>query len=76
MLSIMFGSKLMKNVISKLIARTIRKKHGYKMDVNVKDLDIREGVDEYVTLKLSTEIKISKSELERLLNSINGEADV
>ena len=34
------STRFMRNLVSKLIAKTIYKKYGYKVDIQLKDLDI------------------------------------
>lgn len=70
MLNVMLGTKFIRGTISNLISRSIRKKTGYKMDVSINDMDIREGEGGLVTIKLDTEVTLDRRELEKIINSI------
>lgn len=59
-----------KDIMSKVISKTIRKKIGYKIDVRVQDLDI-EYVDGKAVINTNLVMKLDGEDLKELiLNSI------
>ena len=53
-------TKFMKNIVSKLIAKSIYKKYGYKVDINLGDLSVNidDGetiIDSNVTIRIDSD---------------------
>lgn len=74
MLNVMLGNKLIKGVVSMLISRTVRKKTGCNIDVQINELDMRESGEDIVKVKFDVETMINRRDLEKLINSINEES--
>ena len=63
-------TKFMKNIVSKLIARFIYKKTGYKIDIQLNDLDVF-AINGDTTVKLNMEAKIKSDEFEKFMESLD-----
>ena len=59
----------MRNMASKLIARSIYKKTGYKVDIQLNDLDIS-FVDGETNIKTNVEVKLNSKEFAKIIKSI------
>lgn len=59
----------MRNIVSKLLARYIYKKTGYKVDIKLNDLDIK-YVDGETELKTNVEVKLNSKEFTKIIKSI------
>ena len=59
----------MRNIVSKLLARYIYKKTGYKVDIKLNDLDIK-YVDGETELKTKVEVKLNSKEFTKIIKSI------
>lgn len=62
-------TKFMRNLVSKLIAKTIYKKLGYKIDIQLNDLDIS-IVDGETRLNTNVEVKLDSKEFMKIIKSI------
>lgn len=62
-------TKFMRNFVSKLIARTIYKKLGYKIDIQLNDLDIS-IIDGETRLNTNVEVKLDSKEFMKIIKSI------
>lgn len=65
-------TNFMKNIVSKLIARTIYKKYGYKINIQLNDLDVW-TIDGDTTLKLNVEAKLKSEEFNKIMKSIGND---
>ena len=63
------GTKFMRNIVSKLIAKMIYKKTGYKVDVQLNDLDVW-VIDGDTTVKLNVEAKMKSDEFNKIIKNI------
>ena len=63
-------TKFMRNIVSKLIARFIYKKTGYKIDIQLNDLDVF-AINGDTTVKLNMEAKIKSDEFEKFMESLD-----
>lgn len=63
------SSKMMKGIIEKIIVKKIYKKLGYKIDIQLNDIQI-DIIDGNVSCHLDTDLKMNKTEFERLLSGI------
>lgn len=63
------STKFMRNIVSKLIAKTIYKKTGYKVDIQLNDLDVW-VIDGDTTVKLNVEAKLGNEEFNKIVKSI------
>jgi hypothetical protein len=62
-------TKFMRNLVSKLIARTIYKKYGYKIDIQLNDLDVS-IIDGETKLSTNVEVKLDSKEFMKIVKSM------
>lgn len=62
-------TKFMRNVVSKLITMTIRKKYGYEVNIQLNDLDIS-VIDGETKISTNVEVKLDSKEFVKIMNSI------
>lgn len=67
---IKLSTKFMKGLVSKLLAKMIYKKTGYKVDIQINDLDAS-AYNGDTTVKLNVEAKLKNEEFNKLMKSIN-----
>lgn len=63
------STKFMRGIVSKLIARSIYKKYGYRVNVQLNDLDIN-IVDGETTINTNVEAKISSEEFRKIMTKL------
>jgi len=68
-LKMKLSTKFMRNIVSKLIAKAIYKKTGYKVDIQLNDLDIG-VVDGDANINANVEVKINNEEFMKIMKSI------
>lgn len=68
-MKIKLSTKFMRNFVAKLISRAIRKKLGYKIDIQLNDLDLN-IVDGEAHISTNVEAKIDNDEFVKLIKSI------
>ena len=66
---IKLSTNFIKGIASKLIARAIYKKYGYKVNVRIEDLDIW-SIDGETSLKVNVEAKLKSDEFNKIMKSI------
>lgn len=66
------STRFMRNLVSKLIAKTIYKKYGYKVDIQLKDLDIS-VIDGETSINTNVEVKLNSSEFMKIMKNIGME---
>ena len=64
------STKFMKGLTSKWMARTIRKKYGYKVNVQLNELDIS-SFNCDTTVKVNVEIKINSEEFMKIIKEFD-----
>lgn len=64
------STKFMKGIASKLIAKVIYKKFGYKVDIQINDIDIW-NIDGDTSLKLNVEAKMKSDEFNKIIKGID-----
>lgn len=64
------STNFMKSIVAKLISRAIYKKYGYKVNVQLKDLDVW-SIDGDTTLKLNVEARLKSEEFNKLIKTID-----
>lgn len=64
------STRFMKNIAAKLIARSIRKKYGYKIDIQLSDLDVW-AIDGDTTIKVNAEVRMNSNEFNKIMKSID-----
>lgn len=62
-------TKFMRGIVSKLIERSIYKKYGYKVNVQLNDLDIN-IIDGETTINTNVEAKISSEEFKKMMTKL------
>lgn len=66
------SSKMMKGIITKIIEKKIYEKFGYKIDIQLNDVQI-DMVDGEVKGHLDIDAKMNKTEFNRLMESMDEE---
>ena len=67
---IKLSTRFMKNIVSKLMAKMIYIKTGYKVDIQINDLDAF-AYNGDTTVKLNVEAKLKSEEFSKIMKSIN-----
>lgn len=62
-------TRFMRNIVSKLITKTIYKKYGYKIDIHINDLDVS-FIDGDTNVNANVEIKMNNEEFVKVIKSI------
>ena len=63
------STKFMRGIVSKLISRAIYKKLGYKVDIQLNDLDVS-IIDGETNIKANVEAKVQSNEFMKVMKSI------
>ncbi len=63
------STRFMRSLVSKLIAKAIYKKFGYKVDIQLNDLDIS-VIDGEANINTNVEVKINNGEFMKIMKSI------
>jgi hypothetical protein len=63
------STKFMRNIVAKLIARFIYKKYGYKVNIQLNDLDVR-IIDGETDIQANVEVKLNSNEFMEIMKSI------
>lgn len=63
------STKFMRGIVSKLIARSIYKKYGYRVNVQLNDLDIN-IIDGEITINANVEAKINSDEFRKMMTKL------
>lgn len=71
-IKVSLSTKFMRNLVSKLISRSIYKKYGYKVDIQLNDLDIS-VIDGDTKIKTNVEVKLDSKEFTKIMKSINAD---
>lgn len=64
------SSKMMKGILTKIVEKKIYEKLGYKIDIQLNDLQV-DMIDGEIKAHLNVDAKMAKDEFERLMNNIN-----
>lgn len=64
------GSKFMRKMVSKIIAKMIYKKTGYKVSINLDELNVS-YVDGDTVIKTDVELKMDSKEFKKILNKVD-----
>lgn len=70
MLMIKLSTKFMKGMVAKIIARKVYKKFGYKIDIQLNDVQI-DMINGDIKLHIDADGKMNKTEFDRLMEMIN-----
>ena len=71
-MKIKLSTKFMRNIVSKLIARTIYKKYGYKIDIQLNDLDVS-VIDGETKVAANVEVKLDSKEFMNIMKTIGAD---
>ena len=63
------STKFMRNLVSKLITKAIYKKFGYKVDIQLNDLDIS-VIDGETSINTNVEVKLNSGEFMKIMKNI------
>lgn len=66
------STKFMKKIVSKLITRAIYKKYGYKVNIQLNEIDVW-SIDGDTTVKLDVEAKLKSEEFNKIMKNIDSE---
>lgn len=64
------STKFMKGLLSKLIAKALYKKLGYKVDIQLNDINV-EFIDGETSIHADVDLKMDKSEFTKIVKSTN-----
>lgn len=67
-------SKFMTGLIGKVIERLLRKKTGRDVKVQLNELGVQNITDDVISAKINLEVRMSKEELSKLLESVTEES--
>lgn len=73
LLKIKLSTKFMKGLVSKIISKRIYKQLGYKIDIQLNDVQI-DVVDGDVQIHLDVDGKMNKTEFSRIMERIDEES--
>lgn len=73
LLKLKISTKFMKGLVAKVISRKIYKRFGYKVDIQLNDIQL-DVVDGDVNFHIDTDAKMSKTEFSRLMEQIGEES--
>lgn len=62
-------TKFMRNIVSKLIAKAIYKKYGYKVNIQLNDLDIS-VIDGDTKINTNVEVTLDNKEFMKIIKSV------
>lgn len=68
-MKVKLSTRFMRNMVSKLISKMIHKKCGYKIDIQLKDLDIN-VINGETSINTNVEVKLNSSEFTKIIKNI------
>lgn len=68
-MKVKLSSKFMRNIVAKLIAKVLYKKYGYKIDIQLNDLDIS-VIDGDTKIITNVELKLDNKEFTKIVKQI------
>ena len=71
-MKIKLSSKFMRGLVSRLISKSIYKKYGYKVDIQLNNLDVK-VIDGETNINTNVEIKLNSSEFMKIMKTIDSE---
>lgn len=71
-MKVSLGSRFMKSIAAKIISKAIKSKTGYKVDIQLNDLDFW-VLNGDTTIKINLEAKMKSDEFNKLLKTIEME---
>lgn len=73
-MKVKLSTKFMRGIVAKLISKAIQKKLGYKIDIQLNDLDVS-IVDGETKILTSVELKLESKEFMKIMKTIGAEED-
>lgn len=64
------GSKFMRKMVSKILAKMVYKKTGYKVNINLEELKLN-YVDGDTVIKTNVELRMDSKEFKKILNKVD-----
>lgn len=71
-MKIKLGTKFMRGMVSKIVSKLIYKKTGYKVDIQLNDLDVS-VINGDTTVKVNMEAKLKSEEFNKIIKSLDNE---
>ena len=68
-LKVKLTTKFMRHMVAKWVAKTIRKKYGYKIDIQLNEIDIS-SFNGNTDVKLNVEMKLDSNEFKKIMELI------
>ena len=68
-MKVKLSTKFMRGIVAKLMAKAIYKKYGYKVDIQLNDLDIS-FIDGETKLNTNVEVKLDSTEFMKIVKSV------
>ena len=68
-MKVKLSTRLMRGFVSKLIAKAIYKKTGYRVDIRLNELDVK-VIDGEANIATNVEVKINNEEFMKIIKSI------
>ena len=68
-MKVKLSTKFMRNIVSKVISRAIYKKYGYRVDIQLNDLDVN-IIDGETKIATDVEVKLESKEFMKIVKSL------
>lgn len=68
-MKVKLSTKFMRGLVAKLIARTVRKKYGYKIDIQLNELNV-EVINGKTHLHTSVDVELDNGDLMDILKTV------
>lgn len=68
-MKVKLSTRFMRGIVSKLIAKSISKKYGYKIDIQLNELEIN-VIDGDANINANVELKMNNKEFMKLMKTI------
>ena len=66
------STKIMRNLVSKLLTKLIYKEYGYKVNIQLNDLDVW-VINGDTTIKTNVELKIKSDDFMKIINKVSSD---
>lgn len=68
-MKVKLSTKFMRSIVSKIISRAIYKKYGYRVDIQLNDLDVN-IIDGETKIATNVEVKLESKEFMKIVKSL------
>lgn len=68
-MKVKLSTKFMRNIVSKLIAKAIQKKYGYKVNIQLREIDVS-VVDGEAEINANVGVRIDNNEFMKIIKSV------